>query len=179
MGVDTLISTVTVIVRARSPVRRRADFRGADAGGHRALIAAAKAAGAGRLVYVSAARARLEPISSKPRQGQGRDGGPADRFVAARGHRRAGPVPGDLALPLAQFDWPARKVVISGRGETPTRHVATDDAAETVVGLTLADDPPKVLEFGRADLLTQRSSIARVAARCAGAARRSVCCARP
>jgi uncharacterized protein YbjT (DUF2867 family) len=61
--------------------------------------------------------------------------------------------------PLAQFDWPARKVVIFGKGETPTRYVSTDDVAEAVVRLALADDPPRIVELGGLDALTRRQSV--------------------
>jgi uncharacterized protein YbjT (DUF2867 family) len=159
-GVETVVSTVTVIARALAG-EKGADFRSVDAGGHRALIAAAEAAGVGRFVYVSAARARLEPLASTP-LGLGKVA--TEDSLIASSLREVIVRPDQFQeiwlSPLAQFDWPARKVVVFGRGETPTRYVATDDVGQAVVRLMLADDPPRMVEFGGPELLTCKQSVA-------------------
>jgi uncharacterized protein YbjT (DUF2867 family) len=159
-GVETVVSTVTVIGRALAG-EKSADFRSVDAAGHRELIAAGEAAGVARFVYVSAARGRLEPLASTP-LGRGKVA-TEDRLIGSSLREvivRPDQFQEVWLSPLAQFDWPARKVVIFGRGETPTRYVATDDVAEAVVRLTLAEDPPRTLEFGGPDLLTPKQSVA-------------------
>ena len=158
-GVETVVSTVTVIARAIGG-EKGADFHRVDVVGHRDLIAAAEAAGVGRFVFVSATRARLQPMASTP-LGLGkiatedRLAGSALREVVVRSDQYQ-----EIWLsPLAQFDWPARKVVIFGKGETPTRYVAIDDVAQAVVRLALADDPPRMVELGGPDLLTVKQAV--------------------
>jgi uncharacterized protein YbjT (DUF2867 family) len=148
-----------VIARALAG-ERGADFRSVDAGGHRELIMAAETAGVGRFVYVSAARARLEPTASTP-LGMGKVA-TEDRLIGSSLREvivRPDQFQEIWLSPLAQFDWPARKVVVFGRGETPTRYVATDDVAEAVVRFTLAGDPPRMVEFGGPDLLTRKQTV--------------------
>jgi hypothetical protein len=100
-GVETVVSTVTVIARALAG-EKDADFHRVDLVGHRELIAAAE-----------------DEVVIRPDQLQ------------------------EIWLsPLAQFDWPRRKAIIFGKGERPTRYVASDDVAEAVVRLVLAADPP-------------------------------------
>ena len=158
-GVATVVSTVTVIARALAG-EKGADFHRVDVVGHRDLIAAAEAAGVGRFVFVSAARARLEPTASTP-LGIGKIAtedrlfGSSLREVVVRPDQYQ-----EIWLsPVAQFDWPARKVVIYGKGETPSRYVATDDVAEATVRLALADDPPRIVELGGPDLLTRKQAV--------------------
>jgi uncharacterized protein YbjT (DUF2867 family) len=159
MGVETVVSTVTVIARALAG-EKGTDFRSVDAAGHRELIAAAEAAGVGRFVYVSAARARLEPTASTP-LGMGKVA-TEDRLVGSPLREvivRPDQFQEIWLSPLAQFNWPARKVVVFGKGETPTRYVAIDDVADAVVRLALAGDPPRMVEFGGPDLLTRMQAV--------------------
>jgi uncharacterized protein YbjT (DUF2867 family) len=158
-GVETVVSTVTVISRALAG-EKGADFRSVDADGHRELITAAEAAGIGRFVYVSAARTRLEPLASTP-LGMGKVA-TEDRLIGSSLREvivRPDQFQEIWLSPVAQFDWPARKVVVFGKGETPTRYVATNDVAEAVVRFTLAGDPPSMVEFGGPDLLTRKQSV--------------------
>jgi NADH dehydrogenase len=158
-GVDTVVSTVTVIARALAG-EKDADFHAVDVVGHRELIAAAEDAGVGRFVFVSATRMRLGPASRTPLAAgkiatEDRLLGSSLREVIVRPDQYQ-----EIWLsPPAQFDWPARKVVIFGKGETPTRYVATDDVATAVVRLTLADDPPRTVEFGGPDALTLKQAV--------------------
>jgi nucleoside-diphosphate-sugar epimerase len=50
-------------------------------------------------------------------------------------------------------------VIVFGRGETPVRYVASDDVVEAVVHYALADDPPRVVEFGGPDRLTRNQAV--------------------
>ena len=159
IGVETVVSTVTVIARALAG-EKDADFGSVDAAGHRELISAAEAAGVGRFVFVSAARSRLEPTASTP-LGMGkvatedRLSGSALREVIVRPDQFQ-----EIWLsPMAQFNWPARKVVIFGKGETPTRYVAIDDVGDAVAQLAMAGGPPRVIEFGGPDLLTRKQAV--------------------
>jgi uncharacterized protein YbjT (DUF2867 family) len=153
-GAGTVISTVTVIARALGG-EKDADFARVDVAGHRDLIAAAEEAGAERFVFVSATRIRLEPLASTP-LGAGKIA-TEDRLAGSRLREvvvRPDQYQETWLSPVAQFDWPARRVVIFGRGETPARYVAVDDVAEAVVRLALAGDPPRLLELGGPDALT-------------------------
>jgi uncharacterized protein YbjT (DUF2867 family) len=158
-GVGTVVSTVTVIARALAG-EKHADFHRVDVVGHRDLIAAAEAAGVGRFVFVSLARVRLEPMASTP-LGIGKIA--TENCLIASALREVIVRPDQLQeiwlSPVAQFDWPARKVVIFGNGETPTRYVATDDVADAVVRLALADDPQRVVEVGGPDPLTRKQAV--------------------
>ena len=158
-GVETVVSTVTVIARALEG-EKNADFQRVDVVGHRDLIEAAEAAGVGRFVFVSATRVRLPPTASTP-LGLGKIAtedrlfGSVMREVVVRPDQYQ-----EIWLsPVAQFDWPARKVVIFGKGQTPTRYVATDDVAEAIVRLTLADDPARIVELGGPDPLTRIEAV--------------------
>jgi uncharacterized protein YbjT (DUF2867 family) len=158
-GVETVVSTVTVIARALAG-EKDADFHAVDVVGHRELITAAEAAGVARFIFVSAARVRLEPTASTP-LGVGKIA-TEDRLFGASLREvvvRPDQYQEIWFSPLAQFDWPARKVVIFGKGETPTRYVATDDVADAIVRLALADDPPRIVELGGPDALTRRQTV--------------------
>jgi uncharacterized protein YbjT (DUF2867 family) len=158
-GVETVVSTVTVIARALAG-EKDADFHAVDVVGHRELITAAETAGVARFVFVSAARVRLEPTASTP-LGIGKIA-TEDRLFGASLREvvvRPDQYQEIWFSPLAQFDWPARKVVIFGKGETPTRYVATDDVADAVVRLALADDPPRIVELGGPDALTRKQTV--------------------
>jgi NADH dehydrogenase len=158
-GVTTVVSTVTVISRALAG-DKDADFRRVDRDGHQALITAAEGAGVERFVFVSATRMRVEPTARLP-LGEGKIAteerlfGSALREVVLRPDQFQ-----EIWLsPVSQFDWPRRKVVVFGKGETPSRYVATDDVAEAAVRLTLAGDPPRVIEFGGPDALTRKRAV--------------------
>jgi uncharacterized protein YbjT (DUF2867 family) len=158
-GIRTVVSTVTAIAGALAG-EKGADFKRVDEVGHRDLITAAENAGVERFVFVSSTRLRLEPTASTP-LGRGKIA-TEDRLIASR--LREVIVRPDLfqeiwLSPLAQFDWAAGKVVIFGKGETPTRYVATDDVAEAVARLTLAADPPKLVELGGPDPLTRKQAV--------------------
>jgi uncharacterized protein YbjT (DUF2867 family) len=158
-GIQTVVSTVTVIGRALAG-EKDADFQRVDVQGHRDLIAAAEHAGVERFVFVSAARVRLEPTASTP---LGRGKIATEDRLAASSLREVVVRPDQFQeiwlSPLAQFDWPARKVVIFGKGDTPTRYIAIDDVAEAVVRLTLAEDPPRLVELGGPDPLTRNQAV--------------------
>jgi uncharacterized protein YbjT (DUF2867 family) len=159
VGVTTVVSTVTVIARALAG-DKEADFHRVDLVGHRELIAAAETAGVERFVFVSATRIRAQPTASLP-LGAGKIA-TEDRLIGSSLREvlvRPDQFQEIWLSPLAQFDWPKRKVVIFGRGETPTRYVATDDVAEAVARLTLAGDPPRAVEFGGPDALTRKQAV--------------------
>ena len=157
--VDTVISTVTVIARVLAG-EKDADFREVDVLGHRALIAAAEAGGVERFVFVSATRMRMDPLASLP-LGVGKNA--TEDRLAGSPLREVVVRPDQLQelwlSPLAQFDWPKRKVVIFGKGDTPTRYVSTDDVAQAVARLAVAEDPPRMVEFGGPDAVTPNQAV--------------------
>jgi uncharacterized protein YbjT (DUF2867 family) len=159
-GVDTIVSTVTVISRALAG-EKDADFRRVDVEGHQALIEAAEAAGVARFVFVSAAGVRLRPTADTP-LGRGKIA-TEDRLAASTLREivlRPDQFQEVWLSPVAQFDWPNRTVVIFGKGETPARYVAIDDVAAAAVGLALAGDPPPVVEFGGPEGVTRKQAVA-------------------
>ena len=158
-GVETVVSTVTVITRALAG-ETGADFQRVDVAGHRALIAAAEAAGAQRFVFVSAAGMRQPPTANTP-LGLGKIA-TEDRLVASTLREvilRPDQFQEVWLSPVAQFDWRARKVVIFGKGETPVRYVAVDDVAAATVRLAVMDEPPRLVEFGGPDALTRKQAV--------------------
>jgi NADH dehydrogenase len=158
-GVDTVVSTVTAMARALAG-EKDADFQRVDVDGHRALIAAAEAAGVQRFVFVSASGVRERPMADTP---LGRGKIATEDALAASTLREVVLRPDQFQevwlSPVAQFDWPARKVVIFGKGETPVRYVAVDDVAAAAVRLALADDPPRLVEFGGPDALSRTQAV--------------------
>jgi uncharacterized protein YbjT (DUF2867 family) len=165
-GVETIVSGVTVIRRMLAGGGRRDGFRAVDRDGHLALIAAAERAGVSRFVFVSAAG--IEGVRHTPL-------GKAKIVVEER--LRRSPLREVIVRPdafqevwlgpVVQLDWPNGKLTIYGRGDASTPYVATDDVAEAVVALTLADDPPRFVEFGGPEALT-RKEVADLIERAAG-----------
>jgi uncharacterized protein YbjT (DUF2867 family) len=156
-GVDTVVSTVTVITRALAG-EKDADFRRVDVAGHRSLITAAEAAGAKRIVFVSASGVHAmaaTPLGAAKLATEEALAGSSLREVVLRPDQFQ-----EVWLsPTGQFDWPARKVVIFGKGETPVRYVAVDDVAELAIRMALADDPPRLVEFGGPEALTRKQAV--------------------
>jgi uncharacterized protein YbjT (DUF2867 family) len=154
-GVETIVSGVTAIMRMLTGRERRDGFRAVDRDGHLALIAAAERAGVLRFVFVSAAGiegARHTPLGKAK--------------IAVEERLRRSPITEVIVRPDAfqevwlgpavQLDWPNGKLTIYGKGEASTRYVAIDDVAEAVVALTLAEDPPRRVEFGGPEALTRK-----------------------
>jgi NADH dehydrogenase len=113
-----------------------------------------------RFVFVSASGVREPPMANTP---LGRGKIATEDRLAASTMREVVLRPDQFQevwlSPAAQFDWPARKAVIFGTGETPARYVAIDDVAAAAVRLTLADDPPRLVEFGGPDAVTRKQAI--------------------
>jgi uncharacterized protein YbjT (DUF2867 family) len=165
-GVETIVSGVTVIMRMLTGGERRDGFRAVDRDGHLALIAAAERAGATRFVFVSAAGiegARQTPLGRAKLDVEERLRRSPLREVIVRPDAFQ-----EVWLgPAVQLDWPNGKLTIYGRGEASSVYVAIDDVAEAVVALTLADDPPRFVEFGGPEALT-RKQVADLIERAAG-----------
>lgn len=158
-GARAVVSTVTVIARLFAG-EKGASFHDVDLVGHRHLIAAAEGADVGRFLFVSALSTRFDESATTP-LGKGKVA--TEQALSASPLREVILRP-DLfqeiwLSPAAQFDWPNRKVVIFGKGETPSRYVATDDVAEAASKLVLADDPPRLVEFGGPEALTRKQAV--------------------
>lgn len=158
-GADTVVSTVTAIGRALAG-ERGASLHHVDLVGHRHLAAAAEDAGVQRFVFISAAGFRREPGAGTA---LGRGKNATEDLLAGSTLQEVIVRPDQFQevwlSPIVQFDWPARKVVIFGRGEMPTRYVSTEDVAAAVVRLTLESDPPRMIEFGGPDPLTRKQAV--------------------
>lgn len=158
-GAQAVVSTVTVIARLFAG-EKGASFHDVDLVGHRQLIAAAEGADVERFLFVSAMSTRFDESATTP-LGKGKVA--TEQALSASPLREVVLRP-DLfqeiwLSPEAQFDWPNRKVVIFGKGETPSRYVATDDVAEAASKLVLADDPPRLVEFGGPEALTRKQAV--------------------
>jgi uncharacterized protein YbjT (DUF2867 family) len=159
-GARAVVSTVTVIARLFAG-EKGTNFHDVDLVGHRDLIAATEAAGVERFLFVSAMSIRHAESANTP-LGKGKVA--TERGLSSSAVREVVLRP-DLfqeiwLSPEAQFDWPNRKVIIFGKGETPSRYIATDDVAEAAAKLVLADDPPRLVEFGGPDALTRKQAVA-------------------
>lgn len=151
-GVATVVSGVTALSRMLAGTEGRDGFRAVDRDGNLALVEAAERAGAERFVFVSVAgidRAWQTPY------------GQAKLAVEARLLRsslrevivRPAAFQEVLLSPAAGLDWDNGKLTIFGRGEAPVRYVAVDDVAVAVACWTLADDPPRRVQFGGPEAL--------------------------
>jgi NADH dehydrogenase len=160
VGVRAVVSTVTVIARVFAG-EKGANFDDVDVSGHRHLIAAAEVAGVERFLFVSATSMRF-PEAVKTPLGKGKIW--TERALSGSHLREVIMRPDQLQeiwlSPAAQFDWPNRKVIIFGKGETPVRYVATDDVAEAAAKLVLVDDPPRLVELGGPQALTRKQAVA-------------------
>jgi NADH dehydrogenase len=157
-GVRTVISTANAIGRL---LRGANDLtiRDVDDRGNANLIAAAAAAGVERFVFVSMLGdfgAAHTPFT--------------DAKIATERRLRASTVREVIVRPdmfqeiwlgpAGGFDLAAGKARIYGRGEARHRHVAIGDVADAVVGLALADDPPREVDLAGPDALSAMEAVA-------------------
>lgn len=160
LGATAVVSTVTVIARSFAG-EKDASFDEVDLLGHRRLIAAAERAGVERFLFVSATSVRFPESARTPLFGAKLS---TEQALAASQLREIVLRPDQFQelwlSPAAQFDWPRRKVVIFGKGETPARYVATDDVAAAAARLVRADAPPRLIELGGPDALTRKQAVA-------------------
>jgi uncharacterized protein YbjT (DUF2867 family) len=163
-GATTVVSTATAIGRILGG--EKTSIAAVDGRGTQCLIAAAVQAGAERFVYISYAgldHAPGSPLDHAKRAGERSLREAPLRHVIVR----PDPFQEVWLTPQTQLDWPNGKLTIFGRGEMPTRYVATDDVAALAAELTLDDDPPQVVEFGGPEPLT-RNEVADLIERLAG-----------
>jgi NADH dehydrogenase len=153
-GVGTIVSSANSLGRALAG-ERTLTISGVDDDGYASLIAAAEAAGVERLVFLSTA---LDPLAVRLAPYAAAKAATEERL--RRSSIRPVLIRPDMfqeiwCSPATQFDWPNGKLTIFGRGDTKGRYVATADVAELVVRLTVADDPPEVVEFGGPEAFTR------------------------
>jgi len=159
-GVDTVVTTVTSIGRSMAG-ERGLTIADVDATGTQNLVRAAERAGVRRFVYVSAAGmgeafARSAPLMAAKLS--------VERMLARS------PMQVVLVRPdMFQEVWlapasgikPAEgKALIYGKGTLAHRYVAIDDVAALCTHVTLAEDPPHVVEFGGAEALSRLQVVA-------------------
>jgi uncharacterized protein YbjT (DUF2867 family) len=157
-GTETVVTTVTAMARALAG--ERVNLPAVDGAGTLALVAAAERAGAQRFVFTSYAglsdeAAARHPIAAAKRAVERRLAESPMRTVIVRPDQFQ-----EIWLsPTTQFDWPRGRVIVFGRGETRSAPVATGDAAAAIARLTLAADPPPVVEFGGPEAVTRHEAV--------------------
>jgi NADH dehydrogenase len=156
-GADTIISTANSMARVLGG-EKSLTIADVDVTGHADLIAASEAAGAQRFVFLSFHGSILEsasPFSNAKRATETRLAASPIREVIVRPDMFQ-----EVWLtPLVNFNWPERKFTIFGKGDSAHRYVAVDDVAAGVVGWALADDPPRLVEFGGPEGLTRNQAV--------------------
>jgi uncharacterized protein YbjT (DUF2867 family) len=156
-GVHTVISTANSMARVLGG-ERSLTIADVDVTGHADLIAAAEAADVQRFVFLSFHGSILEsasPFSNAKRATETRLATSPIREVIVRPDMFQ-----EVWLtPLVGFNWPERKFTIFGKGDSEHRYVAVDDVAAGVVGWALADDPPRLVEFGGPEGLTRNQAV--------------------
>ncbi|MDQ3553281.1 MAG: NmrA family NAD(P)-binding protein [Chloroflexota bacterium] len=156
-GVVSIVSTANTIARVLGG-DSTLTIRDVDDRGYAALIEEADAAGVERFVFISFLQQILDsgtPFAKAKLVTEQRLRDSTMREVVVRSDMFQ-----EIWLSsLVQFDWPAGKVTIFGKGDAKHRYVATDDVAEAMVRLLMADDPPRLMEFGGPEALTRREAV--------------------
>lgn len=156
-GADTIISTANSMARVLEG-EKTLTIADVDVKGHADLIAAAEAAGVTRFVFLSFQGSILDsasPFSNAKRATESRLAASPIREVIVRPDMFQ-----EVWLtPLVNFNWPDRKFTIFGKGDTMHRYVGVDDVAAGVAGWALADEPPRLVEFGGPEGLTRNQAV--------------------
>jgi NADH dehydrogenase len=156
-GADTIISTANSMSRVLDG-EKSLTIADVDVTGHADLIAAAEAAGVQRFVFLSIQESILKsdsPFTKAKRATENRLMASPIREVIVRPDMFQ-----EIWLtPVVSFNWPERKFTIFGKGDSAHRYVAVDDVAAGVVAWALADDPPRMVEFGGPEGLTRNQAV--------------------
>ena len=156
-GVDTVITTVTAIGRLLAG-GEKTTIEATDGVGTRNLVEAAERARVTRFVFISYAG-----VSGRQRFPIARAKWAAEERLRASRMREVIVRPDAFQeiwiSPLVQLDWERGRVTIFGKGENAQPYVATDDAADATARWALADDPPRLVEFGGPEPLTRRQVV--------------------
>lgn len=156
-GAHTIISTANSMARVLEG-EKNLTIADVDVTGHADLIAAAEDAGVQRFVFLSFQGSILEsasPFANAKRATETRLTASPIREVIVRPDMFQ-----EVWLtPLVSFNWPERKFTIFGKGDSAHRYVAVDDVAAGVVGWALADNPPRLVEFGGPEGLTRNHAV--------------------
>jgi uncharacterized protein YbjT (DUF2867 family) len=157
LGAGTVISTANSMARVLEG-EQSLTIADVDVTGHADLINAAEAAGVERFVFLSFQGSILEsdsPFSKAKRATETRLAASPIREVIVRPDMFQ-----EVWLtPLVSFNWPERKFTIFGKGDSAHRYLAVDDVAAGVVGWALADEPPRLVEFGGPEGLTRNQAV--------------------
>ncbi len=156
-GIDTIIASAHSLDRIMAG-RKDLSIRGVDRDGYGNLVSAATEAGVRRFVYVSFPGAIL--ASGTPF---------AQAKLATERLLQASPMDEVIVRPDAYqeswlsadrgFDWRSGRVTIFGRGVGQAAYVGMEDVAEAVVRLATMPDPPRLVEFGGPESVTQNELV--------------------
>ena len=159
-GVDTVVTTATAMSRVLAG-EKGLTLAAVDGAGNRNLVRAAEEAGVRRFVFLSAAGVDQDMAAHAPLI--------AAKLATERVLRES-PMEAVLVRPdMFQEIWLAPmtgvdpqngKAMIYGKGDAPHRYVATDDVADLVAHLTVAEQVPPVVEFGGPEALTRNEVVA-------------------
>jgi uncharacterized protein YbjT (DUF2867 family) len=156
-GVDTVVTTATMIARRLAGAKRPSIYE-VDQAGTAALVAVAEAAGVQRFVYLS--YAGVDQSLSSP---MSRAKLNSERVLGTSGMRsvivRPDPYQEVHLGPPGRFDIAAGSVAVFGEGNNPLRWVAVQDVARLVAAVAVEDDPPAMVEFGGPEPLTRNEAI--------------------
>jgi NADH dehydrogenase len=158
-GCSGVVTTATAMGRAMrgEPL----SVHDVDGRGMQHLIQAAENAGVERFTYVSSAGID-HPVAAACPLGMGKRAAEA-RLRASR--MREVVIRPDMFMEVwfsapVGFDWRQGAVTVFGRGDAPAAYVASDDVAELTVRLTVAADPPPVVEFGGPEAVSRNGAVA-------------------
>jgi uncharacterized protein YbjT (DUF2867 family) len=157
-GIDTVISTANSVSRVLSG-EGDLSIRDVDDRGYTNLIEACEQAGVERFVFASMLGdfgAAHTPFTDAKLATE-------RRLQASRMHEvivRPDMFQEVWLSPAVGFDWPHGKVTVYGRGESRHAYIGIEDVAEAMVRLTLAEDPPRVVEMGGPEALSPNEAVA-------------------
>lgn len=154
-GVDTVVTTANAIGRILAGAKD-VSIAGVDGRGNQNLIRAAETAGVDRFVFISLAGLCAGFAATAPL--------PGAKWAAEEALRASGMheviVRPDMfqeiwLAPVTGIDAGAGKALVYGAGRCPARYVSMEDVAALVADLTVAANPPRMVEFGGPDSLTR------------------------
>lgn len=152
-GVDTVISTVTAMVRWMMG-EKTLTVHDVDEVGYANLIDACEQAGVKRFVYAS-----IVPFGASSDSHLEEAKFATERRLHEAKLRevivRSDMIQESWLAPVTGFDWQHGKMTIYGKGQSLHAYISNGDYAEAMIRLALAEDPPEVTEIGGPEAMTR------------------------